>query len=103
MVKEKTQVSRGTRTMTKVKTPSMCKVYILNDDFTPMEFVVLVLKRIFFKIDSDADRIMMTAHTKGKALVGEYTPDIAESKVESAEIMATNAGYPLKFEILHND
>ena len=103
MIKEKTQISSGIRTKTKVKSPSKYKVYILNDNSTPMDFVVMVLKRVFFKIGTDAEQIMLKAHTSGKALVGEYSPDVAESKVETAETMASNESYPLKFEISSND
>lgn len=83
----------------KVKKPSMYKVVLLNDDFTPREFVVLILTEIFRKSASDAYRIMMSAHRSGKAVVGVYTYDIANTKVVQARARAKEYEYPLKLVV----
>lgn len=65
-----------------IKRPTMYKVVLMNDDYTPMDFVVDVLTR-FFSIDSDqATEIMLTIHYKGKGICGTYTSDVAETKVD---------------------
>ena len=83
------------REETKVKPPPMYRVVLVNDDFTPREFVVYVLVSIFQKNRGEARRIMMTAHQGGKSVVGVYTYDVANSRVERARKQATEAGYPL--------
>lgn len=75
--------------------PPMYRVVLVNDDFTPREFVVYVLVSIFQKERDEARRIMMTAHQGGKSVVGVYTYDVANSRVERARKQATEAGYPL--------
>jgi ATP-dependent Clp protease adaptor protein ClpS len=93
----------GTGTLKKpkhrVKKPQMYKVVLLNDDFTPRDFVVEVLVTVFRKNRSDANRIMMTAHQGGKSIVGLYTYDIATTKVSQARNRAKEAGYPLRFVV----
>ncbi len=84
---------------TNVKKPSMYKVVLINDDFTPREFVVEVLSSVFRKSASDSYRIMMAAHRSGKAVVGVYTYDIAHTKVGQARDRAKEWGYPLKFVV----
>ena len=76
--------------------PKKYKVTIFNDDFTTMDFVVMILKTIFFKSQAEAETLMMTVHKGKKAVVGIYTYDIAKSKVNKATLMARNAGYPLR-------
>jgi len=83
------------REETKVKPPSMYRVVLVNDDFTPREFVVYVLVSIFQKNRGEARRIMLTAHQGGKSVVGVYTYDVATSRVERARKQATEGGYPL--------
>lgn len=80
----------------KVKEPSMYKVILHNDDFTTMEFVVEVLKRVFRKPAIEAHAIMMNVHKKGAGLVGTYPYDIAATKVQQTRKMAEENGYPLK-------
>ncbi|TVR57660.1 MAG: ATP-dependent Clp protease adaptor ClpS [Spirochaetaceae bacterium] len=87
------------KTEDKVTPPDMYKVVLLNDDFTPREFVVIVLVKVFHKSNSDADRIMMTAHRGGKAVVGTYTYDIATTRVSRARTLAKEMGYPLRFAV----
>ena len=69
------------KTRPKTKKPSMYKVLMLNDDYTPMEFVVHVLERFFNKSREDATRIMLHVHRRGVGLCGVYTYEVAETKV----------------------
>ena len=79
-----------------IKKPPMFKVILLNDDFTPMDFVVDILKRFFRKEDGDAVRIMLDVHTKGSGVCGVYTREIAETKVELVTQCARRSNHPLK-------
>ena len=81
----------------KVEQPRMYKVVLLNDDFTPREFVVQVLKAVFRTSEDQAYRIMMTAHQKGVCVVATYTRDVAESKAKEGTDMGRAKGYPLTF------
>ena len=76
--------------------PRRYKVTIYNDDFTTMEFVVKVLKQVFFKSQEDAERLMLQVHHSDKAVVGIYTYDVAVSKVQKATAMAREEGFPLR-------
>lgn len=78
-----------------VKEPKLYKVILLNDDFTPMEFVVEIL-RLFFSLNQEkATRIMLNVHTKGKGICGVYTRDIAETKVAHVNQYARDNEHPL--------
>ncbi|MDH3239323.1 MAG: ATP-dependent Clp protease adapter ClpS [Alphaproteobacteria bacterium] len=92
-------VDTGTRTKVKVKTerPRLHKVILLNDDYTPREFVVLVLKAVFRMSEDQALRVMMTAHRRGACVVAVYTKDVAESKATEATELGRTKGYPLMF------
>jgi len=79
-----------------VKLPSKFHVYLLNDDFTPMDFVVDVLCRFFNKSLEQANDLMLTVHYEGKALCGIYTADIAETKVDFVTRFALENEHPLK-------
>lgn len=81
----------------KTQRPRLYKVILLNDDFTPREFVVRVLKAVFRIGGDTAYRIMFTAHTRGACVVSVYPHDVAESKASEANDMAKNAGHPLQF------
>jgi len=81
----------------KVEQPRLYKVILLNDDFTPREFVVYVLKAVFRTSEEQAYRIMMTAHQKGVCVVATFTRDVAESKATEATEMGRSKGYPLAF------
>ena len=79
----------------KLKKPKMYKVVLLNDDYTPMEFVVLVLQT-FFRMDSEtATQIMLQVHTQGKGVCGIFTREIAETKVALVESYARENQHPL--------
>ena len=81
---------------TRIKKPSMFRVFILNDDFTPMDFVVEVLETVFGKSHAEATQIMMNVHRKGVGLCGVYTYEIAETKVGIVHRMARMAEHPLQ-------
>jgi ATP-dependent Clp protease adaptor protein ClpS len=88
-----------TRPRTHVKTarPPLYKVILVNDDFTPRDFVVRVLKAEFRMTEDQAQRVMITAHTKGACVVAVFTREIAESKATRATEMARQEGFPLLF------
>ena len=87
------------RTKTKPKTqrPRLHKVILVNDDFTPREFVVTVLKGVFSMSEEEAYRVMITAHRRGACVVAVYAKDIAETKATQATEKGRAAGYPLLF------
>ncbi len=93
------RISVKTRTKTKTKTerPKLYKVILLNDDFTPREFVVLVLKAVFRMNETTANRVMLTAHQKGACVIAVYTRDVAETKAKEATELGKSKGYPLYF------
>ncbi len=80
----------------KTKKPSMYKVLMLNDDYTPMEFVVHVLERFFNKSHEDATRIMLQVHQKGVGVCGVYTYEVAETKATQVMDMARQHQHPLQ-------
>ncbi len=85
------------KTKAKPEKPRLYKVVLLNDDYTPQEFVVAVLRAVFQMSDDQADRVMMIAHRLGSAVVAVYTRDIAETKATEATDAGHRAGYPLMF------
>ncbi len=80
----------------KVKPPAMHQVLMLNDDFTPMEFVVLVIQEFFSKDLETATQIMLKIHLDGKGVCGVYTKDVAATKVDQVMDAAQKAGHPLQ-------
>jgi ATP-dependent Clp protease adaptor protein ClpS len=85
-----------TKTKPKTKKPSLYKVLILNDDYTPMEFVIFVLERFFSKGREEATRIMLHVHHKGVGICGVFTYEIAETKVAQVMDLARQHGHPLQ-------
>jgi ATP-dependent Clp protease adaptor protein ClpS len=85
------------RTRTKVERPRLHKVILLNDDYTPREFVVTVLKSVFGMSEDEATRVMITAHRKGACVVAVFTRDVAETKATAATDKGRAAGHPLTF------
>jgi ATP-dependent Clp protease adaptor protein ClpS len=85
------------KTRTRAARPPLYKVMLVNDDFTPREFVVRVLKAEFRMSEDQAHRVMITAHTKGVCVVAVFTREIAEDKATRATDMARQEGYPLLF------
>jgi ATP-dependent Clp protease adaptor protein ClpS len=86
-----------TKVKTKVERPPLWKVILLNDDFTPREFVVQVLKAVFRMNEDQAYRVMMTAHQKGACVIAVYTKDVADTKAKEATELGKQQGYPLYF------
>jgi ATP-dependent Clp protease adaptor protein ClpS len=80
----------------KTKPPQMYQVVMLNDDYTPMEFVVVVLQEFFNKDRETATQIMLKIHLDGKGVCGVYSRDVAASKVEQVQEAARQAGHPLQ-------
>ncbi len=81
----------------KPERPKLHKVILVNDDYTPREFVVTVLKAEFRLSESQAHRVMITAHQRGVCVVAVYTKDVAEAKATNATDAARKKGYPLLF------
>ncbi len=80
-----------------VERPRLHKVMLVNDDFTPREFVTLVLRAEFRMGEEQSRRVMMTAHQRGVCVVAVFTKDVAEEKATSATDMGRKRGYPLLF------
>ena len=89
----------ATRTRTKTRKPALYKVLMLNDDYTPMEFVIHVLERFFSKSREEATRIMMHVHRRGVGVCGVFTYEIAETKVTQVMDLARQSQHPLQCTI----
>ena len=94
MAKQQSDVRERTRLSHDL--PRMYRVIMHNDDFTTMEFVGDVLRKVFFKPEEEANQLMLKVHKEGKATVGLYTLDIAVSKSQKAMRMARDQGFPFK-------
>ena len=90
------QIGVATKTRTRSKKPSQYKVLMLNDDYTPMEFVVLVLQRFFSMGIEDATRVMLQVHQQGVAVCGVFTYEVAETKVTQVIDFARENQHPLQ-------
>lgn len=99
MEQHQTGTRSGARERLRVDEPRKYRVILHNDDFTTMEFVVMMLRNVFFKTDAEAETLMMQVHREGKAVAGTYTKDIATSKVQKATRMARENGFPLRLTI----
>jgi ATP-dependent Clp protease adaptor protein ClpS len=86
-----------------IKTPKMYQIILYNDDFTPMDFVVEILRLFFLKSKAKASEIMLKVHTVGKAVCGIYTKNIAETKVSQVRAYAAHHEYPLRCEMIALD
>ena len=84
------------RTKPRLERPKLYRVILVNDDFTPMEFVVMVLERFFHKAREQAVQIMLTVHHKGAAVCGTYPAEIAETKVRQVLDYARTHHHPLQ-------
>jgi ATP-dependent Clp protease adaptor protein ClpS len=80
----------------KTKPPQMYQVVMLNDDYTPMEFVVVVIQEFFNKDREAATQIMLKIHLDGKGICGVYSRDVASTKVDQVQEAARQAGHPLQ-------
>ena len=97
MPKKQSQIKE--RETTQLREPRRYQVVIHNDDFTTMEFVVMVLKVVFFLSEENAEVLMLKVHHAGKAVVGVYTYDIAISKAQKATKMAREEDFPLRLTV----
>ena len=98
MAKEQSSVKERQRTG--LREPRRYKVYIHNADFTTMDFVVKILKVVFFKSEAEAQTIMLNVHHSDKGLVGVYSYDVAVSKMRLATQMARDEGFPLRITVV---
>jgi ATP-dependent Clp protease adaptor protein ClpS len=80
---------------TRLKRPPMYAVVLLNDDYTPMEFVVWILQTLFFKTHDEATRVMLQVHNDGKGIAGVFTHDVARTKAVQVEQIARKHEHPL--------
>ena len=87
------------RIKSEIKEPSQYNVIFHNDDFTPMDFVTLLLMHIFFKNETEAEALMLKVHHEGKAIVGSYSYDIAMTKALEATKLARKNGFPLRISV----
>lgn len=92
-----TETSTTPRTGLRTERPKLHKVILVNDDYTPREFVVTVLKAEFRMNEGQAHKVMMTAHQRGACVVAVFTRDVAETKATRATDAARAKGYPLLF------
>ena len=86
-----------TKVKTKVERPRLHKVILINDDFTPREFVTMILKAEFRMTEDQAHKVMITAHRRGVCVVAVFTKDVAETKATRATDAGRTKGYPLLF------
>jgi ATP-dependent Clp protease adaptor protein ClpS len=87
-VKERVEIKR--------QDPTLYAVVLLNDDYTPMQFVVDVLESLFEKMPAEAHRIMMQVHVNGRGIAGVYPWEVAETKADKVASLANHAGHPLR-------
>ena len=92
-----TTVTPKTKVKIRIERPRLHKVILVNDDYTPREFVVTVLKGVFKMSEDQAYKVMITAHRRGVCVVAVYTRDVAETKATRATDLGRAKGYPLMF------
>lgn len=90
-------VTPRVKTKTKTQRPPLYKVILINDDYTPREFVVTVLKAVFRMGEERANAVMLTAHRKGSCVIAVYSRDVAETKATEATELGRQKGFPLAF------
>jgi ATP-dependent Clp protease adaptor protein ClpS len=94
---QQTVVKPRTKVKLRTERPKLWKVILLNDDYTPREFVVEVLKAVFRMNREHAYHVMMTAHQKGACVIAVFTKDVADTKAKEATELGKQAGFPLYF------
>jgi ATP-dependent Clp protease adaptor protein ClpS len=94
---EKVLTKPRTKVRTKTERPKLWKVILINDDYTPREFVVQVLKAVFRMNETQAYKVMLTAHQKGACVIAVFTKDVADTKAKEATDLGKQNGYPLYF------
>lgn len=97
------QQQGSTKERVRLREPGKYDVVFINDDFTPMDLVVIILMQVFFKSYTEAEDLMMKVHTRGRAVAGSYTLDIARSKADRAIAIARDNGFPLRVEVVGTD
>lgn len=90
------QSDTATAERVRVEKPKMYRVILLNDDFTSMEFVVVILELIFHKSPAEATQIMLQVHKAGRGVAGIFSKQIAEAKIDQVHRQARNEGFPLR-------
>lgn len=85
-----------TLTRDRIEKPKKYKVLLLNDDYTPMEFVVFLLQRVFRHSQASATRVMLHIHNNGVGVAGIYTREVAETRVAQVHQLASESGHPLQ-------
>jgi ATP-dependent Clp protease adaptor protein ClpS len=90
-------VKPKTKVKPKTERPKLYKVILLNDDYTPREFAVIVLKAVFRMNEEEAYNVMITAHRRGACVIAVFTRDVAETKAKEATELGKQQGYPLFF------
>ncbi len=98
-INSKTDAGIAVKEKIRIKEPDRFKVIFLNDDFTPMEFVMQLLMDIFHHPEDPAKEIMLKVHTEGKGIAGVYFFEIAEQKATESMTVSRTAGFPLQVEI----
>lgn len=93
------QQQGSVRERTRIREPKQYNVVIHNDDFTPMDLVVVILMEVFFKPYEEANNLMLKVHNSDKAVAGTYTLDIAQSKKRRGESIAREYGFPLRLTV----
>ncbi len=89
----------NTKTKERVSRPRKYKVILLNDDFTPMPFVIYLLENVFNRSSAEATRIMLTVHRQGSGVAGVYSKEVATTKCEKGIQISRESGFPLMFEV----
>jgi len=99
MTRQGDQHSTQTLERTELARPRLFRVLLLNDDYTPMDFVVMVLRRYFRQDDAQARAIMLSVHQRGQGVAGVYTREVAESKAAQVVAHARQEEYPLEVSV----
>lgn len=99
MGNEHSESNAETHQETDIREPKMYKVLLHNDDYTTMEFVIIVLEQIFHKNPAEANQVMLNVHQKGSGVCGVFSYDIAETKVITVHALAEKNEFPLKCSI----
>jgi ATP-dependent Clp protease adaptor protein ClpS len=86
----------GVKERQEIKAPPFYKVFLINDDYTTMDFVIHILEKVFHKAPVEATQIMLHVHKNGKGLAGVYTREIAETKIGATHKLSRQNGFPLK-------
>jgi len=95
-ISENTGQNTQDKARQELKKPPLYRVFLLNDDYTTMDFVVSVLEKVFHKSTVEATQIMLHVHKNGKGLAGTYTREIAETKIGTVHTLAREHEFPLK-------